>query len=74
MSALPSIEEHRATMVRIGRMATRLRSYANDRCRIVGGLTSGAHQDALELERRVRSVLETFGLDEPESSANGDLK
>ena len=70
MSALPSIEEYRATMVRIGRMATRLRDFTSGRCWVVGGLTRSAMDDALELERRVKDLLELFGLDEPESSAD----
>jgi hypothetical protein len=74
MSALPSIEEYRDTMGRIGRLATQLRSYAADRCRVVGGLTSRTMQDAIELERRLKSALETFGLDEPESSQNQGSK
>jgi hypothetical protein len=73
MSALPSIEEYRATMARIGVMATRLRKYTSDRCWIAGGLSRRAMDDALELERRVRAVLETFGLDD-ESSADADAK
>jgi hypothetical protein len=69
MSALPSIEEYRSTMSRIARVANRLRSYAADRCWIAGGLSQRAMDDALELERRVKSALEPFGLD-AEPSAN----
>jgi hypothetical protein len=69
MSALPSISEYRATIVRIHGLATRLRQHASDRCWVIGGLTNGAMNDALELERRVRAVLEQFGLDEPQSSS-----
>lgn len=71
MSELPSIEEYRATMTRIHRLATRLRGYASGRCWIAGGLTRGAMDDALELERRVKSLLETFGLDEPRIEKRG---
>jgi hypothetical protein len=74
MSTLPSVGEYRATMIRIGRLAVRLRNYAADRGATVGGLTRGAMDDALELERRVKSVLETFGLDEPESSPDGEVR
>lgn len=70
MSTLPSIEEYRATMVRIGRLATRLRNYTSDRCWIAGGLSRGAMDDALVLERRVSDALGYIGRDEPQSSAN----
>jgi hypothetical protein len=67
MSAKDAISEYRDTMVRIGRLASRLRSYTTDRCWIIGGLTSGAMQDAIELERRVMAALEPLGLDKHES-------
>jgi hypothetical protein len=63
MSNLPSIEEYRATMTRIHKLATKLRGYASDRCWIVGGLTSGAMDDALALERRVREAIGYIGND-----------
>ena len=74
MSALPSIEEYRSTMVRIGRLANRLRVYASDRCWIAGGLSQRAMDDALELERRVKSVLEPFGLDAEPTQDSGSSR
>jgi hypothetical protein len=71
MNDMPSIEEYRVAMVRIGRMATRLRGHAMDRFWIVGGLTRDAMDDALELERRLKAALEPFGLDTKSTADEG---
>lgn len=64
MDRRPSIAEYRDAMVRIGRLATALRKRAADGCAVVGGLTPGAMNDALELERSVRALLQKYGITE----------